>query len=164
VEKLTGGGHEKEVAVEGGRLSRGVCANAATFGSESLGRRQITRQQTSDMKVSGGSSRAMSLMSWTERLRRGCRSSICSAPSATRYTRRVPRSCMRAVCASARPPRWSSVPLTGRTKRCGSLERATSSDWRRCHSRCSMTWAACHQGSCQVGAGQGQGAAAEEAP
>jgi len=69
-----------------------------------------------------------------------------------------------AVCASARQPRWRSVPLTERTRCCGSSERATSNDWRRCHSRCSMTWAACHQGSRQVGAQQVQGTAAEEAP
>ena len=164
MEKLTGGGHWKEVAAEGGRLRRGVCANAATFGSEPSDRYQLTRQQTSDMKVSGASSHAMSLMRWTERLRRGCRLGICSAPSAIRSARRVSRSCVRAVCASARQSRWRSVPLTGRTRCCGSSERATSSDWLHCHSRCSMTWAACHQGSCQVIARQVQGATAGKHP
>jgi hypothetical protein len=107
----------------------------------------------------------MSSMCWTERLRRECRLGIGSAPSAIR----VHKTCLAvlyyaAVCASARQLRWRSVPLTERTKCCGSSERSTSNDWRRCHSRCSMTWAACPQGSCQVGARQVQGTAAEEAP
>jgi hypothetical protein len=49
-----------------------------------------------------------------------------------------------------------SVPLTGRTRSCGSLEAATSSDCRCRHSRCSIIWAGCHRGSCQINAWQAQ--------
>jgi hypothetical protein len=106
----------------------------------------------------------MSLMCWMERLSRECRLGICSAPSAIPVHKTCLAVLYAAVCASARQLRWRSVPSAERTKCCGSSERAPSNDLRRCHRRCSMTWAACPQGSCQVGAWQVQGTAAEEAP